>query len=130
MGYISELQKKKMVKEVNQALKNTKVKIRYEYSGWTPNFDEKESANLSDWNEFYVTVESVSKLTLKKYPFANVSEGDIVLFLPSDTSLPLDKTSYELDYMGNKYDINSKPQPYDVIQDVILSYVIVGELNV
>ena len=130
MGYISELEKKKMVKEVSKALKNTTVKIRYEGGEWSPSFDKKDNGTLSAWESYPLTVEKVSKLTLKKYPFAKVSEGDLVLFLPSDTELPLDKSNYEIDYMGNKYEVNDKPQPYDVIQDAILSYIMVGEYNV
>ena len=126
---ITELQKKHAQKEVNRALKNTYIDFRYKEGGFESSFEQEAPSGMSSWQEIGCTIDNISQVNQKKYPFAEVSEGDIVVLLPADTKLPLDKQSYEIDYKGSVYKCESKPYPYDVIQDVVLSYALVGELN-
>jgi len=129
MSFLSALELKHLKKERIKYLKSNKVKIRYPKEGWQPSFENDEDINMSSWQDFWCTIEVVSKLTLEKYPFAEVAEGDLVIELPADTELPLDRDSYEVDFMGKIYTVEFEPQPYVVIQNEILSYIMTGEYN-
>jgi len=129
MSFLSALELKHLKQERMRYLKNNKVKIRYPMSEWQPSFENSADTDMSSWEEYWCTVEVVSKLTLEKYPFAKVAEGDLVIELPADTDLPLDRDKYEIDYMGKIYEVSFEPQPYVVIQNEILSYVMTGEYN-
>jgi hypothetical protein len=129
MNFLTELEKKHIIQNSNRVLKQIKLPIRYEQSNFQSSFDSSKDANYSDWKEYWCTIEKITRLKTKKYKFAEVQEGDIIIYFPSDTDLNLEAQKYEIQFMNDIYKSEFKPQPYDILVDRVISYMLVGELN-
>lgn len=111
---LSPSEEKYIRNTANKARKVNTVKIKYYYYNPLDN----STSEWSIYSDFSCLIEEVSELTLKKYSNFSVMEtGDVVIQLPSDTSIPKKMSKYKLDYQDKEY----------ICETSILGQEIIGE---
>lgn len=79
------------------------------------------SSEWSDYEDVKCTLESISELNIKRYPYGNITEGDLVLLFPPNHTIP-DSTKYRVEYDNKVYICDTGLLSQDMLQDEIILY--------
>lgn len=97
---LSPLEKKNILFDVKSLVSQNSYKIRY-YSGneeYEPGIQENPTSSWSDFESYPSVVQEVDEFNRKRYNYGSTVEGDLILLLPYDTTLPKDASKYEFKY--------------------------------
>ena len=120
---------KMMERDANEICHQTTLPMcYYDDSGWQPGVDST-STGWSSFKDYYCNINEINELNIKKYPYGNISEGDLVLLIPKNTELPTDKSKYKVKYNNKEYVSKTGLNKSEMIRDTFLHYVLVCELS-
>jgi hypothetical protein len=125
---LTPFEKQQIKSDINTLTKQQSVLISYYTNNYSIGYSENQLSN--DWSEFdsyECSIEKVNKFNINRYQIGNIKEGDLVVLLPSDTSLS-ESSQYIIKYQGLEYTSKTGLQPMEIIDDEPTYYILVGQL--
>lgn len=123
---LSPLEKKFIQQNVNVLTRQMELDISYyDDSNWSAGYGST-STGWSEYQKYWCSVNKVSELNIKEYPFGDLKTGDIILFFSKGTSLPK-ASKYKIKYQDREY-ISKTGLVEQTHLDTFLYYVMVGSL--
>ncbi|MFW6015051.1 MAG: hypothetical protein ACOCRK_01285 [bacterium] len=124
---LSPLEKKQIINDFNQLTSLQSYEISYYENSLQVGYGDNTNSNWSNFKEYDCTLEKISDLNIKRYPYGDVTEGDLIVLFPSNTNLPkVDK--YRIKYEDKIYYSNTGLIGQDFLGDTILYYAMVFKL--
>jgi len=129
--HLTPSEKKSILNDIDSLTSMADIDIKYykEVSNWEPGFsdNEEDSSSWSEYSKYKATPKRITKFNISKYDFGNIEEGDIVLMLPRDTTLPKYRHKYQFKFDNRVLTATTPPQPFIIFDDSVAYYILLGE---
>jgi len=126
---LSPLEKKNILQDAKSLTNQGSYEIRYyedEGGGYNPGISESTSSNWSTYEYYPSVIQEIDEFSKKRYDYGDMTEGDIILLLPYDTSLPKDSNKYQFKY--NEIDFTAEIlQKEHLLDKTVVYYYLVGK---
>ena len=124
----SKMEMRLMQRDVNKICKQSKLPISYlDESDWQPGYGGS-TTGWTDYEEYYCSPNEVTSLNIKKYPYGNVTEGNLVILIPKDTQLPTDTKEFKVKYNNQTYSTKNGLLESERLGNDFLHYIMVVRL--
>lgn len=124
MSYLTKIEIQQIKKSLKELFNGTNIKISsYESNGFGSGYNNS-NGKWGDFYEYKGVIKITNEYDLNKYPFGNISEGDMVILIPANTNLSV-ADKYKALYGGREFIIESNRVPYTV-QGETLYYILHG----
>ena len=123
---LSKLEKKSIIKDYTQM---TSLQ-QHEIAHFTPPTGFGYDATPGEWSDYHeypCVTEKVSQLNIKRYPYGNVTEGDLVVLFPTNHDIPKG-SEYNIRYDGRVYNSKTGFIAQEFIDETVLYYAMVFKL--
>lgn len=124
----SKMEMRLMQRDTDKICKQSKLPMSYlDESNWQPGYGGS-TTGWTDYEEYYCSPNEVTSLNIKKYPYGNINEGDIVLLIPKDTQLPSIK-EFKVKYNNQIYSTKDGLLESERLGNTFLHYIMVVSVS-
>lgn len=125
---LSPLEKNQVLRDAKQLTSQNTSFIRYYMEGsFKPGMENAEGTSWSNFIEYPSVIQEIDEFSSSRYDYGDMVEGDVIILLPHDTSLPRDAKKYEFKYNNNNY-IAEELQQEQLLDGTITHYYLVGKI--
>lgn len=125
---LSPLEKKGVLRDAKQLTSQNSLSIRYYSEGtFTPGMGGTMDPTWSNFSEYPSVIQEIEEFSSKRYDYGDLTEGDLILLLPYDTSLPTDAIKYEFKHQGRTFTAEMI-QAEQLLDGTITHYYMVGKI--
>lgn len=121
---LTPLEIKNMKRDIEDLVSQRTLPISYYESDYTPGYSENTS-NWSDYSDYKCGVQEVDKTTINRFNYGDIKEGDIILYLSYNTTLP-ETDKYRIKYNNIIYTSDNSYFPKQFLDATILYYLLIG----
>lgn len=125
---LSPLEKKSILRDAKALTSQSSSLIRYYSEGaFTPGMGGTSDPTWSNFSEYPSVIQEIDEFSSRRYDYGDMTEGDVIILLPYDTTLPKDEKKYEFKYNGDTYSAE-KLQQEQLLDGTVTHYYLVGSL--
>lgn len=125
---LSPLEKKSILRDAKELTSQNSFLIRYYSEGdFTPGMGGTTDSTWSNFSEYPSVIQEIDEFSSRRYDYGDMIEGDVIILLPFDTSLPKNESKYEFKYNDDTYSAE-KLQQEQLLDGTVTHYYLVGKL--
>lgn len=125
---LSPLEKSQVLRDAKQLTSQSSSFIRYYTEGsFTPGMGDTVEPTWSNFSEYPSVIQEIDEFSSRRYDYGDMTEGDVIILLPYDTTLPTGAKKYEFKYNNNTYTTENLQQE-QLLDGTVTHYYLVGQL--
>lgn len=95
-------------------------------SGFNPGIEENPESSWSEFIEYPAVIQEIDEFKRNRYDYGASIEGDLILLLPYDTTLPKNAAKYEFKYNKAVFSTDTL-QKHSLLDGTVTHYYLVGK---
>lgn len=126
---LSPLEKKNVLQDSKELTSQGSYKVRFYEEGngeYSPGISDNPTSSWSDYQYYPSVIEEIDEFSKKRYDYGDLTEGNIILSFPYDTTLPKDSDKYQFEYENKSYTATTL-QEENLLDGTVVYYYLVGK---